>query len=125
MSRKRKLSLAKYQKLLEAERQKLLQAEREVHERTRWNGQNPSEVTSDYDDLPADIAAQTYEREKDYALGRQLREMLERVDDALSKIQAGTYGICEACGRNIAVERLETLPHAELCIECQHRLEKA
>lgn len=125
MSRKRKLNLAKYQKLLEAERQKLLQAEREVHERTRWNGRNPSEVTSDYDDLPADIAAQTYEREKDYALGRQLREMLERVDEALSKIEAGTYGICEACGRNIAVERLETLPHAELCIECQHRLEKA
>lgn len=124
MSRKRKLSLAKYQKLLEAERQKLLQAEREVHERTRWNGQNPSEATSDYDDLPADIAVQTYEREKDYALGRQLREMLERVEDALSKIEAGTYGICEACGRNIAVERLETLPHAELCIECQHLLER-
>jgi|YNPNPStandDraft_1061719.scaffolds.fasta_scaffold39758_3 RNA polymerase-binding protein DksA len=125
MSRKRRISLARYQKLLEAERQKLLQADRELHERTRWNGQNPSEVTSDYDDLPADIALQTYEREKDYALGRQLREMLERVDYALSKIEAGTYGICEACGRNIAVERLETLPHAELCIQCQHRLEKA
>lgn len=125
MSRKRKISLAKYQKLLEAERQKLLQADREVHERiNRRKEQNPLEVTSDYDDLPADIASQTYEREKDYALGRQLHEMLDRVDYALGKIQDGTYGICDSCGRNIAVERLEILPHAELCIECQHRLEE-
>jgi RNA polymerase-binding protein DksA len=126
MSRRRKISFTKYKGLLEAERQRLLDADRGVHERTtRRNEQNPLEVMSDYDDVPADIASQTYEREKDYALGKQLHEMLERVNYALSKIADGTYGVCDACGRNIPVERLETLPHAELCIECQNRLEQA
>jgi len=125
MARRRKISLAKYRKLLEQERERLVRADHEVHERTaRRNEQNPLEVMSDFDDLPADIATQTYEREKDYALGKQLHEMLDRVDYALSKLEEGTYGLCDACGCNIPVERLETLPHAELCIECQSRLEQ-
>jgi DnaK suppressor protein len=55
------------------------------------------------------------------AVVRALRSNLRDVERALSKMDAGTYGTCERCGRPISVERLEALPWAVLCIECKQR----
>lgn len=123
--KKERLNLRKYKALLLAEQERLRRADREIHERTaRRNEHNSSESFSDYEDVPADIAAETSEREKDYMVGRNIHELLERVEYALSKIEDKTYGYCDSCGEPIAPKRLEALPYAELCINCQNQLEQ-
>lgn len=75
------------------------------------------------EDHPADLASETYEREKDVAMGESLESALSRVRAALDKLQTGTYGICDACGEEIPLERLRMLPFATLCIKDQRRME--
>jgi len=65
----------------------------------------------------ADSGQVTAERGEVDALAGSLRETLNDIDDALAKIDAGTYGICEQCGRPIGAARLEAMPAARLCIE--------
>ncbi|WP_455381879.1 TraR/DksA family transcriptional regulator [Salinispira pacifica] len=53
------------------------------------------------------------------------RERLRRIAAALHRINEGSYGICESCGGEIGTERLEAVPDAPLCIECQTRADAA
>jgi RNA polymerase-binding protein DksA len=69
----------------------------------------------------ADSAHSTAERSRLLSLVTALRENLEDVQRALAKMEAGTYGTCERCGKPIAPERLEALPWAILCIDCKQR----
>ena len=66
----------------------------------------------------ADSGQVTAERGEVDALLGTLRDTLNDVDDALAKIDAGTYGICEQCGQPIGEARLEAMPAARLCITC-------
>jgi DnaK suppressor protein len=70
-----------------------------------------------YDEGFADSGQVTAERGEADALAGSLRETLRDIDDALAKIDAGTYGLCEQCGRPIGEARLEAKPAARLCIE--------
>ena len=72
-----------------------------------------------YDNHPADIGDELFERSKDVALRDNAHVLLEQSESALERIEAGTYGICEACGRLIPTERLQVVPEAAYCIECQ------
>jgi DnaK suppressor protein len=58
------------------------------------------------------------ERELAEASAARARDAIEEIDDALARMDVGTYGVCSACGGPIAAERLEVLPHARLCIRC-------
>jgi len=73
---------------------------------------------SSYDEGFADSGQVTAERGEVEALVGSLRETLQEIDDALAKIDAGTYGQCESCGGPIADARLEAKPAARLCIQC-------
>ena len=75
-------------------------------------------INPDRNDLAADYAS----RARQISLLEQLRNQRAAVDDALARIDDGTYGICENCGQPILPERLAVLSYARLCIECQ-RLE--
>jgi RNA polymerase-binding protein DksA len=70
------------------------------------------------DDL-ADVGSKTFEREQEMVVADQMRESLEQVEHALARIEAGTYGDCESCGRPIGRLRLEAYPRASLCMECK------
>lgn len=72
---------------------------------------------STYDNHPADEATELYEREKDIALNEHYRNELGNINKALEAIENGTYGKCEVCGKEIAVQRLEALPTTTYCIE--------
>ena len=65
----------------------------------------------------ADSASETYERELDEGLEEDATRQLREVEEALERIEAGTYGTCAACGREIAEERLEAVPWTTLCID--------
>jgi len=58
------------------------------------------------------------EREINMALRRRARRKAKSLQEALMRVEEGTYGICERCGREIGVQRLEALPEARLCIDC-------
>jgi DnaK suppressor protein len=73
---------------------------------------------SSYDEGFADSGQVTAERGEVDALLGSLRETLLDIDDALSKLEAGTYGQCESCGDEIADARLEAMPAARLCMAC-------
>jgi RNA polymerase-binding protein DksA len=78
---------------------------------------------SAYDNHLADTATETYDRELDYTLEENSEHVLGEIEAALTRIEGGTYGICTSCSKQISEERLEALPWATLCIDCQRNLE--
>lgn len=71
------------------------------------------------DNHPADIASENYERAKDILLHEKNLLILEKVEEALKKVELGRYGVCENCGEEIPEDRLDAIPYAEFCIECK------
>jgi DnaK suppressor protein len=69
-------------------------------------------------------ATETLELEKRLTLENRIRQEMASVEHALEKIKKGTYGMCDNCGQPIALERLEALPQASLCIKCKALLTK-
>ena len=74
-----------------------------------------------YDNHLADTATETYDRELDYTLEENSGHVLAEIDAALKRIEDGTYGVCTNKGEQIPAERLEALPWATLCIDCQRQ----
>jgi RNA polymerase-binding transcription factor DksA len=71
-----------------------------------------------FDEGFADSGQVTAERGEVDALATKLLEGLREVDDALAKFEAGTYGTCENCGKEIGEARLEAMPSARFCMVC-------
>ena len=86
---------------------------------TGWTGD-----LSSYDQHPADSGNEMFEREQDLGTRARALEVLERIDAALSRIDAGEYGACLSCGRPIPLERLEAIPFAEECVACSQESEE-
>ncbi|MGZ4139597.1 MAG: TraR/DksA C4-type zinc finger protein [Actinomycetota bacterium] len=80
-----------------------------------------SEISGEvsFDEEYADAGSFTFEREKELSIGNNIRDLLEKVNHALSAIDHGTYGICENCGNPIAKARLLALPYSTLCLNCK------
>lgn len=72
----------------------------------------------DYDSNFADSSQVTAERGEAEALAASLRETLTEVEHALGKLDDGSYGTCEECGKQINPARLEAMPAARCCIDC-------
>ena len=70
----------------------------------------------------ASAASQVFEQQRDLALRERAEIQLKLVNAALARLDEGSFGRCQNCGKEIAAERLEALPWAALCIDCQ-RLE--
>lgn len=94
-----------------------------LHEETSGSLSEESGEETAYDNHLADTATETYDRELDYTLEENSGHVLAEIDAALKRIEEGTYGICTNCGKEIPVDRLEALPWATLCIDCQRGLE--
>ena len=77
-----------------------------------------------YSTHQADDASDVYEQTRNATVQSQLEWLLGEVDYALTKFEQGSYGKCEACGREIAYPRLEALPTARFCIDDQQKMEK-
>lgn len=72
----------------------------------------------------AAAASQVFEQQRDLALRDRATQQLELVDAALERLEAGTYGTCLRCGTAIAAARLEALPWAAYCIDCQTAIDR-
>jgi DnaK suppressor protein len=78
----------------------------------------------DAGDDEADVGVKTFEREHEYAMMSNARDLLEQTDKALARIDAGSYGVCESCGQPIGKARLMAFPRAVLCVTCKQREER-
>jgi RNA polymerase-binding protein DksA len=67
----------------------------------------------------ADVGTDNMEREKAFFFATKEGRFLYHLDQALERIENGTYGDCQECGNPIGNERLEAVPHARLCITCK------
>ena len=93
--------------------------------RSRHPGSLEDEVEeTPLDNHLAESATATVDREIDYSLGESEERVLAAIEAALARIDDGTYGVCERCGRAIEPERLEAIPYATLCIEDKRRDER-
>jgi DnaK suppressor protein len=70
-------------------------------------------------------ATESMELEKRLALENRLNNLLAEVERAIKKLETGTYGVCDSCGKTIDPARMEALPQAILCLDCRQKLKNA
>ncbi len=111
--------------LLEKERRELLTEVDRLNETGLHQAQGESTgELSTYDNHPADLGSETFERSKDSALADNALVLLDRIDSALEKLEHGSYGVCEGCGQPISLARLTAVPYAARCLSCQQHIEQ-
>jgi RNA polymerase-binding protein DksA len=81
------------------------------------------EMAGTSDNHLGDLATGTLNREIDYTLTENSEQVLSEIDDALKRVEDGTYGTCTVCGKEIGEERLEAYPWASLCIDDARKAE--
>ncbi|MEW6446764.1 MAG: TraR/DksA C4-type zinc finger protein [Bacillota bacterium] len=113
-------------------KERLLKEREELRRRIESIGETGLEMSlgesvgelSLYDNHPADIASEVFERSKDLALKDDAELKLRAIEDALDRMESGRYGYCEACGVPISFERLEAVPYTTMCRECKEEQEE-
>lgn len=112
--------LAHLKQLLEAEKQDRQEQLTQNNDYGMEIGMNDAVgELSGYDNHPADLGSELFERGKDLALQDAEQHRLEEIDQALARMEKGNYGRCEVCGQEIAYERLEAVPWTVRCAEHQ------
>lgn len=71
-----------------------------------------------------DLASEERDREINFILSDRERVKIKQIDDALERVDDGSYGVCESCGLEIAEERLVAMPFTRLCRDCQQDQER-
>jgi len=121
---KSELDLERFRRVLEAERDRLRHAAQAVHHEGSMLEESGDLAIGSGDHI-ADSATDTYLRELDEGLEETAGHVLVEIDEALARIENGTYGRCSACGRPIGEERLEAVPYATLCIDDKRAIERS
>ena len=106
-----------YNRLL-ARKQELEQMTGTLQERLMTPLAETTDELSLYDQHPADIGSEVFEREKDRGILELMQLELEKVHDALNKYEQGRYGVCEVCGQAIEPARLDRMVNTTLCVGC-------
>jgi RNA polymerase-binding protein DksA len=120
-----KKELEYFKKLILKIKEKILDEIKHISEDTLKKSQKDAAGDiSGYTYHMADVATDTYDREFSLGLASNERQSLYELDDALKKIEEGTFGICEECKSLITKTRLKVVPFARLCVKCQEKKEK-
>jgi len=104
-------------------RKKLLEIKGLILKKMNQTYSESKEVESDVAQDLADKAESSYTKEFLLSLTDSEREQLLQIDEALRTLEKGDFGICQMCGRPISKKRLEALPWAACCIDCQQKVE--
>ena len=120
-----KKDLEKFKELLEKIRARLAGDLKHLeNDSLNTNQREASGDLSGYSFHMADMATDNFDREFTLGLASNEQQTLNTIDDAIRKIDDGTYGTCEECAKMITMKRLAAMPHARLCIKCQEIEEK-
>jgi DnaK suppressor protein len=118
------LDLVRFRGFLASERERLQHASRAVHHDGSLLEETGDLAIGSGDHI-ADSATETYLRELDEGLEENAAQVLAEIEEALGRIDDGTYGLCASCGGPIGVERLEAVPYATLCLDDKRALERS
>lgn len=120
-----KKDLEFFKKLILKMKEKVLDDIKNISEDTLKKSQkDASGDISGYTYHMADVATDTYDREFSLGLASNERQSLYELDEAIKKIEEGTFGVCEECKSLISKTRLKAVPFARLCVKCQEKKEK-
>jgi RNA polymerase-binding transcription factor DksA len=111
------------QKLIDERDQQLRQAE-ELQAEADDLAQERDPGDTQFDEESGEGDTVNVERERDLLLSASARQIVDAIDRALKRMDAGTYGVCVPAGRRLSVERLEAIPYAEECVDCKARAER-
>jgi RNA polymerase-binding protein DksA len=117
--------VGEFQRILEAERDRLTEELEAIEEHQPEVENVGVDAAGGYDEDLVDVASETFEREKGIAIENSVSNLLQQVEEALGRIENGTYGVCEICDQPIHPDRLRAIPYARLCINCKEREEQA
>jgi len=112
-----KKELDELRQRLEAERAELQVQLTTIEETSFATSQSDLSGEVSFDEENADAGTFTFERERDLSIENNVRDLMGKIDRALARMEAGTYGICSRCGKPIEKARLKALPYADLCIK--------
>jgi RNA polymerase-binding protein DksA len=110
--------LEKFRKRLVEERDRIKESIKEHEAQVRQYDEIGGRVHSNH---MADQGTDEFRHEQAFKLLQSENRYLYRIEDALQRIEDGTYGKCELCGEAIAAPRLEALPYARMCIQCAEK----
>ena len=120
-----KKDLKDFKKIVLKKKEEILDDLKHISDDTlRKSQKEASGDISGYTYHMADVATDNYDREFSLGLASNERKALYDLDDALKRIEEGTFGICDVCKNSIAKIRLKAVPSARLCIKCQQKREK-
>lgn len=121
----KKNDVAHFQKLLEVSRKKIVGDLAHLEKDTlNLSQRDASGDLSGYSLHMADMATDNFDREFNLGLVSSEQQILNQIDEALQKIDEGSYGICAVCKKPISQKRLLAVPYARFCIKCQSEEEK-
>jgi DnaK suppressor protein len=112
-------------KLAERFRRRLLQAREEMVGQMRQRDGSAQEIGQNGIQDIGDESVTIYSRHLLMSLSENERVKLMEVDEALDRIENGSFGMCEECEEPIALKRLEVIPNARYCVRCKEELERA
>jgi DnaK suppressor protein len=118
-----KKDLQRFRKLIEDERRRVMERIGMIEEEIQGMAASQSGNQS-YSNHMADIGSDAIEQEQAFLHASQGTDYLMALDEALRRVDKGTYGVCEECEEKIPVRRLEAFLAARLCIKCQSKLER-
>ncbi|MCX5681685.1 MAG: TraR/DksA C4-type zinc finger protein [Candidatus Omnitrophica bacterium] len=119
-----KKKISKYQTILSELKEKIVSDIKQIAEHASPSERSDSGDVSGHVMHLADVATDMYDREFSLGLASNDRELLQKIEKALKRIDAGTFGLCDQCQGSISQARLEALPYVDLCLKCQEKLEK-
>ena len=120
-----KKELSEYKKIILKIKEKVVGDIKHISEDTLKKSQkDASGDISGYTYHMADVATDTYDREFSLGLASNEQKALYELDDALKRIEEGTFGICEECKSIMTKTRLKAVPYARLCVKCQAKRER-
>jgi DnaK suppressor protein len=109
---------------LEARKSEIQDAVSSMSDEIRSIGIDQGDENGSLGNHIADDGSNVTEAERIVTISEDLQYILAQVDAALERMEEGTYGVCQSCGRPIGEERLEAFPYVAYCIECQSRIER-
>jgi DnaK suppressor protein len=118
------MNKAKARKRLEEERERLQGIRDDLQREQDESVSDTGGELSSFDQHPGDSGTETFEMEKNVSLREQVDDELREIEAAFQRLERGTYGTCQACGKPIGDERLEAMPATRFCVEDQAKAER-
>lgn len=120
----KKTELKKFKELLFKQRESIVgEVEHITNDTLKKSSREASGDLSGYTLHMADMAGDHYDREVSLGIASNEQQVIYDIDEALHRIEDGSYGVCFTCEKPIAKSRLKAVPHAKYCVSCQQKEE--